>query len=58
MPYIKHPLSHSVPAGYTGKYGSFLRSRTALSEIARPAVVVLRDWAANNSEEEHHAIEK
>ncbi len=57
MPYIKHPLSHSAPAGYTGKYGSFLRSRTALPEIAQSAVVALRDWAADNNEEEHHAIE-
>jgi len=59
MPYIKHPLSHSAPAGYTGKYGSFLRSRPTLPEIAQSAVVVLRDWAVNNNEneEDDHAIE-
>jgi hypothetical protein len=57
MPYIKHPLSHSGPAGYTGKYGLFLRSRPALPKIARAAVVVLRDWAADNNEEDDHAIE-
>jgi hypothetical protein len=58
MPYIKHPLSHPAPAGYTGKHGSFLRSRPALLEIARSVVAALRDWATNTSEEEHHAIEK
>ena len=60
MPYIKHPLAHSAPAGYTNKYGSLLRSRPMLPEIAQSAVVVLRDWAADNNEneEEHHAIER
>jgi hypothetical protein len=57
MPYIKHPLSLSVSAGYTGKYGSLLRSRPALPEIARSAVVALRGWAADNNEEDEHAIE-
>jgi hypothetical protein len=57
MPYIKHPLPHSAPASYTAKHGSFLRGRPALPEIARFAIVVLRRWAANNNEEDHHAIE-
>jgi hypothetical protein len=50
MPYIKHPLPHSAPAGYTIKYGSFLRSRPTLPAIARAAVAVLRGWAADNNE--------